>query len=103
MTTNTNTTQKRIAIIECPHCDNMVHAYRRSDGRIVGATTGALALGTTGALIGGSFGLVSGGAGWAATKVFGGGLAAIGGGYGYLAGSIADGFECPNCEGDLVL
>ena len=93
----------RIAKVQCPHCDKMVHAYRTKSGRIVGATTGALALGGAGAAVGSGIGIATAGWGSAATYYLGGGLAAIGGGYGYIAGGSADKPQCPNCEEEIEL
>lgn len=106
MTTMTETNddiEDRIAKVECPNCEKMVRAYRTKKGRIVGATTTALALGGIGALVGAGVGLASGGTATAATYHYGGGLAVIGGGYGYLGGSAADDPQCPNCEEKLEL
>lgn len=103
MTETNDNIDDRIAKVECPNCEEKVHAYRTKKGRVVGATASALALGGVGLMVGAGVGLASGGTATAATYHFGGGLAAIGGGYGYLGGSAADDPQCPNCEKAIEL
>jgi hypothetical protein len=76
----------------------MVNVYRRADGRLMGATTGALLLGGLGAVVGTSYGIVTAGGGSPATYYFGTAGLAAGGGGGYIAGSATDKPQCPNCD-----
>lgn len=103
MTNNKKTVEDRIAQVECPECNKMVHAYRTKGGRLMGATSATAVLGGLGLAAGASIGIVSGGTGTAATYYLGGGLAALGGGYGYIAGSLADQPRCPNCDETIDL
>lgn len=103
MTETNDNLEDRIAKVECPNCDNMVHAYRTKKGRVVGATASAAGLGVFGAMVGAGIGVATGGTATAATYYLSGGLAAIGGGYGYLGGSVADKPKCPNCEEPIEL
>jgi hypothetical protein len=103
MATTGNDVDRRVARVECSNCHQMVHAYRTRDGRIIGATGGAVVLGGLGASIGAGIGIATAGWGSPATYYLGGIGATIGGGYGYIAGSAADVPCCPDCESEIEL
>ena len=95
--------RNRIAKVQCPNCDKMVHAYRTKKGRMFLTTGGAILLGGAGAVVGTGIGIATAGWGAPATKFLGAGGAALGGGAGYIAGDNVDKPQCPNCEETIKL
>jgi ribosomal protein L37AE/L43A len=94
---------RRVAKVQCPHCDDSVHAYRLKKGRIMVTTTGGLIAAGVGGAVGSIVGLATGGWGTVATIPFGAAGMVIGSGLGYIVGDQLDKPRCPNCEKEIDL